>query len=138
MSWLPWNLLCLSKFRDCLSATQLEKVDKLETELEASMIQYNLSIIQQHVSKCRTFHYFVIMAISAASTDEKTRVMYNRIMDGISGPRTLLESISKLESFLMFHDGLTELLRVASLSTARVIPKYLKQSGGVFMGFQMI
>ena len=78
------------------------------------------------------------MAISAASTDEKTRVMYNRIMDGISGPRTLLESISKLESFLMFHDGLTELLRVASLSTARVIPKYLKQSGGVFMGFQMI
>ena len=60
------------------------------------------SRIQQKVREAQKFWYFVIMAISAISTDGKTRVMYHCIMDGISDPLSLIQTIDKLKSFYCF------------------------------------
>lgn len=76
---------------------------------------------KEEKDKALSFHYFVIMAISAQSTDTKTKECYNSLMEGVVTPLDFLLPLKDLE-LSEFIEVLLEIMRKASMSGSKILP----------------
>jgi len=130
MSWVLWNLLSF-EFYNYVDKDMQHRMDKMKELLEERVesmlpgVDKSSNEFQQLYNSirenCRDFHYLVIMSISHSSNDANTRNCYERLMSGKLDGNLLLEDIGRLKDFLMFFDGMVEILRNYSLYTQRAL-----------------
>jgi len=129
--WFLWNFLSF-EFYDYLDKNMQRRMDLMKDllksrvksllppDIDESSDEFN-QLYESIRKKCRDFHYLIIMAISHSSTDLNTRRCYEQLMFGKLDGLSLLEDIGRVKDFIMYFEGLIEIMRSYSLYTQRAL-----------------
>jgi endonuclease III len=120
-----WNMMAF-EFYDKVDSNMQKRMDEMKVILnekvkamlpspvDESSVEYK-QLYNSIREKSRDFHYVIIMAISGSSSDTNTRNCYERLMLGKLDSLSFLKDIGRVKNFMMFFEGLVEIMRRYSL-----------------------
>eukprot|EP00984_Skeletonema_dohrnii_P014012 scaffold5861_cov98-Skeletonema_dohrnii-CCMP3373.AAC.10 len=99
-----------------------ERYNGCRTHQEIQRINSKFSSLRDDERlKSLCYHYFVIMAISAHSTDASTRNWYNTLTEDLTLPRDFLLQLKEME-LSEFIEVQIEVMRSSSLANSKLLP----------------